>query len=168
MNFIQNQAYCAGIRMTDKFICIHTKSGYGLVTMDPNFPPIVLPLDSSDQVLGEKLLCALEQSNTLVNDEDYDVLFKPENVKEKWNELLNKLKLDYQYRSKRHLLANMLSCSAFLSNNQLKITPSHHSKWEGWDGLDKSKHVILTLDHSPEEIGAGLRLALSRCTTKEF
>lgn len=168
MNFIQNQAYCAGIVMTDKFICINTESGYGLVTIDPDFPSIILPLDSTEQVLGEKLLCALKRSNTQINDEDYNILFNPENMKEKWNRWLNQLKLDYQYRSKRHLLANMLSCSVFLLNNQLNISPTNHSKWEEWEGLGESKHVILSLDHSTEEIGAGLRLALSRCTTKEF
>lgn len=168
MNFIQNQAYCTSIYMTDKFICINTSSGYGLLTMDPNFPSIALSLDCSDQTLGEKLLLALQQSNTLINNEDYDVLFNPKNVKEKWNNWLNQLKLDYQYRSKRHLLSNMLNCSVFLLNNQLSINPSHHSKWEGWDGLDDSQDVILSLDNSTKEIGAGLRLALSRCTTKEF
>ncbi|UQZ13917.1 contact-dependent growth inhibition system immunity protein [Providencia stuartii] len=48
------------------------------------------------------------------------------------------------------------------------MKPSHPEKWEGWRELDESRHVILSLDNSTEEIGAGLHLALSRCTTKEF
>ncbi|MBW3870681.1 CdiI family contact-dependent growth inhibition immunity protein, partial [Neisseria meningitidis] len=33
---------------------------------------------------------------------------------------------------------------------------------EAWDAID-ADDVILSLDNSPEEIGAGLKLALSRC-----
>ncbi|HFC5894686.1 TPA: contact-dependent growth inhibition system immunity protein, partial [Neisseria lactamica] len=44
----------------------------------------------------------------------------------------------------------------------LKISPSRHVKPEAWDAID-ADDVILSLDNSPEEIGAGLKLALSRC-----
>ncbi|EPM4784168.1 hypothetical protein ACU7RR_001357 [Providencia stuartii] len=38
------------------------------------------------------------------------------------------------------------------------MKPSHPEKWEEWRELDESRHVILSLDNSTEEIGAGLRL----------
>lgn len=54
MNFIQNKDYCSSIVMTDKFFCINTDSDYGLVTIIPNHPSIILPLDSSNDELGKK------------------------------------------------------------------------------------------------------------------
>ena len=47
-------------------------------------------------------------------------------------------------------------------NGCLKISLNRHVKLEAWDAID-ADDVILSLDNSPEEIGAGLRLALSRC-----
>ncbi|WP_353242842.1 contact-dependent growth inhibition system immunity protein [Providencia sp.] len=168
MNFIKNKDYCASIVITDKFFCINTESGYGLVTIDPNHPSIILPLDSSNDELGKKVIQALEKSNTHLNDEEYDNLFKKENMKKKWDTWLETLKSEYNYRSKRQLLANMLNCSIYLSNNRIKITPTYHSKLEGWEGLGESQHVILSLDNTFDEIGSGVRLALSRCTSKKF
>lgn len=166
MNFIQDKYYSAVLNITDKFICINTRSGNGILTIDTNYPPIMLPLDCSNDELGEKLVQALGYSNTQLNDEEYDNLFK--NVKENWNSRLEVLKSTYSYRSKRQLLANMLNCSVYLLNNKLTIQPTHHSKWEGWEGVDESKHVILSLDNTFDEIGSGVRLALSRCTSKKF
>lgn len=59
-------------------------------------------------------------------------------------------------------LKNMMSGDIWLHNGCLKISPSRHVKPEAWDAID-ADDVILSLDNSPEEIGAGLKLALSRC-----
>ncbi|MBG5929406.1 contact-dependent growth inhibition system immunity protein [Providencia rettgeri] len=166
MNFIQDKYYSAVLNITDKFICINTRSGNGILTTDTSYSPILLPLDCSNYKLGEELIKALECSNTQLCNEEYDKLFK--NVKENWNSRLEVLKSTYSYRSKRQLLANMLNCSVYLLNNKLTIQPTHHSKWEGWEGVDESKHVILSLDNTFDEIGSGVRLALSRCTSKKF
>ena len=55
-----------------------------------------------------------------------------------------------------------MSEDIWLHNGCLKISPSRHVKLEAWDAID-ADDVILSLDNSPEEIGSGLRLALSRC-----
>lgn len=81
MNFIKNKDYRASIVITDKFFCINTESGYGLVTIDPNYPSIILPLDSANDELGKKVIQALEKNNTHLNDEEYNNLFKKENMK---------------------------------------------------------------------------------------
>ncbi|EQC1412749.1 contact-dependent growth inhibition system immunity protein [Providencia rettgeri] len=166
MNFIQGKDYSAGLTITDKFICINTWSGCGLLTIDTNYSPIMLPLDCSNGELGERLVQALACSNTQLNDEEYDNLFKKS--KENWNSRLDELKSKYNYRSKRQLLANMLNCSVYLLNNKLTIKPTHHSKLEGWEGVDESNHVILSLNDTFDEIGSAVRLALSRCTSKKF
>ncbi len=62
----------------------------------------------------------------------------------------------------------MLNCSIYLSNNKILISPSYHSSLEGWEGIGASHKLILSLDSSFDEIGSGIRLAFSRCTTKKF
>ena len=61
-----------------------------------------------------------------------------------------------------HYIKNMMSRDIWLHNGCLKISPSRHVKLEAWDAID-ADDVILSLDNSPEEIGSGLKLALSRC-----
>lgn len=56
----------------------------------------------------------------------------------------------------------MMNGDIWLHNGCLKISPSRHVKLEAWGVID-ADDVILSLDNSPEEIGLGLRLALSRC-----
>ncbi|EEG84054.1 MULTISPECIES: contact-dependent growth inhibition system immunity protein [Proteus] len=168
MTFINDNEYCALIVMTDKFFCLNTESGYGLMTIDPNFSSIILSLTCSNKKLGESLIKVLENSRTQLKDEEYDKLFKKENIKKNWNSWLELLRYKYDYRSKRQLLANMLNCSIYLSNNKILILPSYHSSLEGWEGIGASHKVILSLDSSFDEIGSGIRLAFSRCTTKKF
>ena len=55
-----------------------------------------------------------------------------------------------------------MSGDIWLHNSCLTISPSRHVKLEPWDAID-ADNVILSPDNSPEEIGADLRLALSRC-----
>lgn len=64
---------------------------------------------------------------------------------------------------KRTLLKNMMSCSVLLHNEQIKIDPSRHVQLEAWSGMESVDSVFLTPEHTAEEIGVGLRLALSRC-----
>lgn len=59
----------------------------------------------------------------------------------------------------------MKNCGIHCFNGVITISPTRHEKLEGWgrekgDGIED---VILSVDSSPTEIGAGLRLALSRC-----
>ncbi|MCT7051686.1 contact-dependent growth inhibition system immunity protein, partial [Salmonella enterica] len=47
----------------------------------------------------------------------------------------------------------------------ITIRPSFHEKLEAWSGdrISETDNVVLAVDSTPAEIGAGLRLALSRC-----
>lgn len=56
-----------------------------------------------------------------------------------------------------------MSCGIWLKNGWIKISSTRHVKLEAWDGMRDVEDVILSLDNTPAEIGAGLRLALSRC-----
>ncbi|MNE50988.1 hypothetical protein D3C80_1455890 [compost metagenome] len=71
----------------------------------------------------------------------------------------------YGYRTKRALFKNMKKAGIHLVNDVITIRPSFHEKLEAWSGnrINESDYVVLTAGSSPTDIGAGLRLALSRC-----
>ena len=74
----------------------------------------------------------------------------------------------YGYKTKRALFKNMLSCGVTLQEGTIIIRPSYHDQLEGWSGgrFTEKDYVRVPETASPAEVGAGLRLAFSRCTSK--
>ncbi|MGV8004082.1 contact-dependent growth inhibition system immunity protein [Photorhabdus temperata subsp. temperata] len=164
MMFIENQDYRARAYMTDKFLGIDTYSGLGRSGRDPIFPSHLLLPDADDKSIGEKVLQALSDSRTLTIGE-CAIFFDLERNKEQYSEWIAMLMEQYGYKTKRKLFKNMKSCSIHGVNNLITIRPSYHEKLEAWSGsrIKESDYVVLPIDSSSEEIGAALRLALSRC-----
>lgn len=71
----------------------------------------------------------------------------------------------YGYRTRKAIFKNMMSCSVSSQDDVVTIKPSFHEKLEGWSGkgITASDHVVLASSDSADVIGAGVRLALSRC-----
>lgn len=111
------------------------------------------------------MLKALSDSRTLNVLEDRVAFFDLEKGKEQYANWVAMLMEKYSYKSKKALFRDMKNCGIHLVNNMITISPTRHEKLEAWgrtkgDGIED---VILPADSSPAEIGAGLRLALSRC-----
>ena len=120
-------------------------------------------MDTDNETLGTTVLQALANSRTFVYDspEDQD-FFDTEKIRQRYEDWVANLCGNLGYKTRRALFKNMMSVDIWLHNGCLKISPSRHVKLEAWDAID-ADNVILSLDNSPEEIGAGLKLALSRC-----
>ncbi|MCD1125600.1 CdiI family contact-dependent growth inhibition immunity protein [Jinshanibacter sp. LJY008] len=164
MKFNKDQDYWVNVFVTQEFISIETYSGLGRVRRDSLFLPHLLQSDASENDIGETILQALSDSRTLTVKE-CETFFDREKGKEQYAAWIVMLMEKYGYKSKRALFKDMKNCSIHLVNNVIKISPTRHEKLEAWgrtkgDGIED---VILSVDNSPAEIGAGLRLALSRC-----
>jgi hypothetical protein len=70
----------------------------------------------------------------------------------------------YGYKSRRALFRKMKHCSAEIIGENIRMMPMRRDRGEAWDGLNESETVVVPVLSSPAEIGAALRLALSRCT----
>lgn len=136
---------------------------FGVNGNRPPISPHILPLDTDNETLGTTVLQALANSRTFVYDssEDQD-FFDTEKIRQRYEDWVANLCGNLGYKTRRALFKNMMSVDIWLHNGCLKISPSRHVKLEAWDAID-ANNVILSLDNSPEEIGAGLKLALSRC-----
>ncbi|WP_234015236.1 contact-dependent growth inhibition system immunity protein [Cronobacter dublinensis] len=144
---------------------IETYSGLGMVAMDPLFPPHLLSPESDDESIGKTIFQALSDSRKLTSLDERVELFDLEKGKLRYSEWIAMLREKYGYKSKKALFKDMKHCSIHCVNGVIKISPCSHEKLEAWVGTGRggNDEVILSLENSPAETGAGLRLALSRC-----
>ncbi len=162
--FNKGQDYWVSVSSTKDFLSVDTYSGLGMVGRDPLFPPNLLPPDTDDQTIGEAVLIALSNSRTLSLEESAD-FFDLEKGKERYAAWIAMLMERYGYKTKRALFKDMKRCSIHCLNDVITISPTRHEKLEAWGGTGRggSDKVILPVNSPPSEIGAALRLALSRC-----
>ncbi|AJK18295.1 MULTISPECIES: contact-dependent growth inhibition system immunity protein [Yersinia pseudotuberculosis complex] len=175
MNDIVKSAW-ASVKMNTDFICVDTYSGYRSNQLDPLGVQHLSSPDVSDLYLGEMVKDALSHSRFVLPAPRTDIWIHPEvtfdldlydsrRTVERYDEWVKKLMVHYGYKTKRALFKDMKSCDICCNHDAITISPTRHEKLEVWGGtgLKGSDNVILSVDSSPTEIGAGLRLALSRC-----
>lgn len=165
MKFNSDQDYWVNVFTNQDFLSVNTYSGLGKTKRDSLFPSHLLPTDANEQSIGETILQALSNSRTLTVLEDRVAFFDLEKGKEQYAAWIAMLMEKYDYKTKKALFKDMKNCGIHCVNGVITISPTRHEKLEGWgrtkgDGIED---VILSVDSSPYEIGAGLRLALSRC-----
>ncbi|WP_174406745.1 contact-dependent growth inhibition system immunity protein [Desulfovibrio subterraneus] len=167
------RGYWAAVVCNADFICVDTWSGYrGGTDRDPKGKQHLLSSDACDLALGEAVLDALAHSRWVLPAPREGVTF-PEGVefdmavcdfKVNYPACVNALMEICGYKNKRALFKNMKRVSLESKNGVLTLTPWHHAKLEAWDGVGDEATVVIPATSTPEEIGAALRLALSRCT----
>ena len=164
MDFTKQEYFCASLYKNQDFIHVGTYSGHGITTSDPDGVQKLLPIDVSDEELGQVTLLALAKSRILDVNE-LGPLINRDNVKKRYDASVADLMAKYNYKTKRALFKNMMRCSVEISNGRLTISPSCHEKLEAWSGkgLTENDDVILPVNSTTEEIGAGVRLAFNRC-----
>lgn len=165
MTFNENQDYWASVYFNDVFLSVETYSGLGRIGIDPMFPPHYLQPDESDQCIGKAVLQALSNSRSLTLLEERVVFFDSKNSKEKYDSWVANLLGKYNYKNKKTLFKDMKKCGIHLANNKITFYPTVHEKLEAWSGekIHDSDYVIISADVPLAEIGASLKLAMSRC-----
>jgi CDI immunity protein len=144
---------------------IATYSRYGLSVKDSTVAPLTFPSATSDEVLGQALQQALAHSRFLEYEAAAALLVKAPQAQKDW---VAARQAQWGYPTKRGLLAKMRCCFVTRSGNQILLKPSHHEKLETWNeaSLPDVQTVVVSAHATTAELGAGLRLALSRCTSK--
>ncbi len=148
------------------FILVETWSGYRGPAYDPDGKRIFLSTDANDLTLGQAVLEALGPSR-VIDVKEIPVFFDYEKCQEIYKKWIESLMQRFGYKTKKALFKNMNKCGIEMVDGKITIDPSHHEKLEGWSGTGNkgSDYVIIPADSTPEEIGAALRLAFSRCTS---
>ena len=164
MDFTKQERFCASIYKNQDFIEVETFSGYRMTTSDPDGVQKLLPLEVSDEELGQVTLLALSKSR-VIDVSEIGTFFNIDNIKKRYDAWVADLMAKYNYKTKRALFKNMMQCSVEIRDRILTISPNRHEKLEAWggEGISDDDKVVLSVNSTTEEIGAGLRLAFSRC-----
>lgn len=161
------RTYDAEAMNNGDFIEISTYSGYRSRVRDPETPSHKLPPDVDDLTLGLTVRQALEMSRSL-SLEEMNAYRNLDTLKVNYENWVDGMMKHCNYKSRRALFKNMKSCGISLKDDIITIRPSNHERLEGWsgDGLSEEDRVKLPADCTDAELGAGLRLAFSRCLPK--
>jgi hypothetical protein len=154
---------CSSIN--EKFISIRPCSGYTMSVIDFTQPEFLFDISVSDEDLGKAVVESLKNSRFLELEKAYEL---EDICKEHYPKWVAQLMERYGYKTKRALFRGMNSCSIELEDKTITIRPSHHDQLEGWSGnaITERNKVHIPFDAPHSEIGAALRLAFSRCTSK--
>lgn len=155
----------AEAKANQEFIELETYSGYWNFLPDPHGKKFHFPITVSDEELGRGVLEALSASRILKPQEN-PAFFDIQRVSHGYQNWVQELINIYGYKTKHFLFKKMKSCSIKCQENIIIIIPSHHEKLEAWSGygIHEDDYMKISANSSPEEIGAGLRTAFSRCT----
>lgn len=163
------------------FIWIETYSGYTLTASDPLGKQYLLELTVENIDLGAALFDALAHSRFIIPEifvkqnptawRNPEAIIVPENIFEReyltqrYNEWISQISKQFGYKSKRAMFKNMRSVDATKFDGNITLSPSNHERLEGWggDGISEKDNVVLPENSSPDKVGEGIRLALSRC-----
>ncbi|NDK98938.1 contact-dependent growth inhibition system immunity protein [Photorhabdus bodei] len=146
------------------FYSITSYSGYRSLNLDLLGGNHMLSPDTSDEELGAVVFNALSKSRFIPYESLGDFLDN-EKRKERYDQWVTEMMGFHRYRSRRQLFKKMNSCDIRLLDGVITIMPYGHEKLELWTGkgIVESDNVVIPADSSPEEVGAALRLAFSRC-----
>lgn len=169
-----HRAAWAGVKENSKFICVQTYSGYRSVRADPDGTQFILSPDVSDEELGAAVIAALSVSRFVLAEPREGVWVHPDAsfdknlydrslIEQRYEAWVASLMERYSYKSRRALFKGMKSCNIESKLGFLEISPSVHEKIEGWRGMPAEECVVLPSDSLNVVVGAGVRLALSRC-----
>jgi CDI immunity protein len=128
---------------------------------DPNFDAIELNNDADDITLGEALSTALEQySGPAIGIEVAPMFAVAKERFEAWQAAAIK---KVGYKNKTQLWKGAQNVSVWFEDGQIQISPSIQKRHDNFMGSKELEKVIVSAASTPAQIGAAVRLALSRC-----
>ena len=179
----------AGIGCNEKLLEINTGSYSGWVTDDPMGEDICLNPLADYETVGESLLKAFAKSRDVsISEEDRQALIDGrvtrQWIKEKYpgrewttpvacaaryQEWLQKMMKEYEYKTKTALLKNMQHVSVENDGKFITFSSDYHLTTDSWgdpDGKTPSVEMKIPSTSSVEVIGAAVRYAIGNCQGK--
>lgn len=175
------RGWWAEARSHPDFLCVMTQSGYrGGQYIDDKGRELHLAPKATDEVLGEAVLDALSSSRWLLSKPKLGEIYYPDVQFDEevagyrnaalreaaWEKHVRKL---YKLKYKKDLYVPMKRCEISRKDGKIIIScrvhypESQQGDCWGFDTNENAPFVILPDTASTNEIGAGLRLAFSRC-----
>ncbi|WP_339109752.1 contact-dependent growth inhibition system immunity protein [Thioclava sp. GXIMD4216] len=170
----------ARIMQNQDFYFIKTRSGLRSGTFgDPKGNEHIFEVATDDAALGVALRDSLSASRVVAQSLAPDGMtwptfveiapeFKSSSRAAYYHDWVARIMAYGRYKTKRKMFAAMRMCSVELDMDkaEIEIAPKNHVKLEAWDlgKLTEADKVRISAQVSDAELGAAMRLALSRCT----
>jgi hypothetical protein len=151
----------AAVDFNGDFMLVQTYSGYRSTRFDPEGARHLLCPDASDESVGAAVMDALSLSRFLPLEE-VSAFFDWRLIEKEYAAQTQFVMACYGYKTKRALFRNMVHLSVRRTDDIITITPSIHDQLEGWEGKT-DEDIAISADSAPADVGAAVRLALSRC-----
>jgi hypothetical protein len=158
------------VKSNKDFIFVRTHSGWRTHLPDPEGKQFYVSHAASDEELGQSVMKALAASRR-IDPRECDPNQWVKSLTDDKGRVLSYIEwvaqtmAQYGYKTKRAMFKDMKSCIIEMADDMITMQPWHHVKLEAWDGdgLTEKDNAVISADSSPAEVGAALRLALSRC-----
>lgn len=144
-------------------IWICTDSGYRSCAYDPRGKETILRPDADGTALGVAVKEALENSRFLSLDEAREFL-EYRRAEQKYEARIESLMDSQGYKTRASFFRKMKRCDITLLKGMIKIGPTIHEGLDSWgrNKSDELEDVLVPADAPAEQIGAALKLGLSR------
>jgi len=154
------------VKSNNDFIFIQTYSGFFNFLPDPDGKKFFLDQAVSDNDLG----CAITESvlacRQVDPNSDPDFFHVRGRVIPQYEDWVSEVMAKYGYKNRKLMFKNMNSCYVdMVEEGFLIMKPSYHEKIEAWSGkgITEADYVKVPFPAPPENIGAALRVCISRC-----
>jgi hypothetical protein len=160
--FKNRQGKCASVLALQQGLIIESESGRGLLRADPEGFHCFLPLNASDDTLGKAVINALAVSRFLSREEadkflDTSVASRDVDV---W---VSKMLKATGIKNRQQLFQRMASCGVAARDGSIEFSPTVKGRGAGWEGRGPKFDSTISEVADPQDIGAALREALSKC-----
>ena len=174
------RGWWAEARFHPDFYCVFSQSGFRATLIDEKGRELYLPPDASDEALGGAVLKAMAVRRWLLPKPTPGHIYHPDiEFDEESANFINAYKLElewdkrartrYRLKHKKDLYVPMKRCNITRKEGEITIRCHVHYPekqygdcW-GFDTNELAPYVILPDAATAEEIGAGVKLAFSRC-----
>ncbi|WP_051229422.1 contact-dependent growth inhibition system immunity protein [Paludibacterium yongneupense] len=167
------RGYWVGVHCNGDFVCMETYSGYRSTRCDSKGKQHLLTPDVSDETLGLAVNDAMDHSRFVLParrddvwqhpDAEFDLsLYDYKQIEVEYVAWVKSLMERYSYKTQKSLFKDMKNVSIEKKSGLITFKPTHHEKLEDWSGTGED--VVIPDTSTAIEVGAALRLALSRCT----
>ena len=148
----------------ERALIVVSEVGHRATVMDSSVPPHTLSSNASDDEMGQALGAALGSSRFL-SAHEAKLFLNLDRVKKDYEAWVSMLLTRYGYASRKDLFKGMLNCAVESVGELIEIRPTVHEKLEAWSGedIDESLYIHIPSNADASTLGAGLKLAFTRC-----
>jgi len=162
-NTTPNHTPLASLICTSRFLDVTAYSGYRGYRLDRTAFGRTFANDVGHDEVGAAVKQALSSSR-LIDYSEIKAFFEPKAMEKSYTDWVNELIARFCYKSRGAMHQDMRRCNAELRGATIHFFPTRRDRSEGFSNIgEDALDVMVPIEVPDSEVGAAVRLALSRC-----